>query len=465
MKVGASVYRHSFVLSTLVVLFALLHAVSARGQSSPSSIQQVFTFACNSSNVCAQGANPSSLIQSADGNFYGTVQFGGSGSQAAGTVFKLTSTGQLTTIYTFTGATGANPTSLVEGNDGFLYGTTDTGGANHQGVVFKLSKSGTIQVLHNFCSLTNCADGNEPFNLVLANDGNFYGCTRFSFPGTLFRITPASTYTLLHTFNAAVDGPQCIGMTVASDGNMYGTTLGGVSFPTVLFRLTPAGQVTVEHSWRYSQFPVSPPTQTSSGRLWAVLSHTLDAALAGMAEISLSGANYQEIPLFYAFSAPAVRFMTQASDGSFWGTSGQDVVSFTLAGALRQQLPVTATINSGPARMIQASAGQIIGITNSFGSSGPDPGEIFTVQPALAAPKPLFVTFSPSSGAVGSQAMIHGVHFVGTTAVKFNGVSAQFQVLNTGNIKATVPAGATTGLVTVVNPGGAGVSKKSFTVQ
>lgn len=465
MKLVISASRHSFALSTLVVLSALLQAVSARGQSSSSSIQPVFTFSCNSSNVCAQGANPGSLIQSADGNFYGTAEFGGSGSQAAGTVFKLTSTGQLTTIYTFTGATGAHPTSLAEGNDGFLYGTTDSGGGNHDGVVFKLSKAGTIQVLHNFCSLINCADGNEPFNLVLGNDGNFYGCTLFSNPGTLFRITPAGAFTVLHTFNVSVDGPQCIGIISASDGNIYGDTLGGEGFPTVLFRVSPGGQFTVLHAWRYSQFPVSPVAQTANGKLWAVLSHTFGAALSGMAEISLSGANYQEVPLFYSFGAPEVRFMTQASDGNLWGTQGQDVVSFTLAGALRQQLNVTATENSGPALMLQASAGEIIGITNSFGSSGPDPGEIFSVQPALAPPKPLFVTFSPSSGAVGAQVMIHGVHLVGTTAVKFNGVSAQFQVLNTGNIKATVPAGATTGPITVVNAGGAAVSKKSYSVQ
>src|ERR1700746_1837472 len=134
------------------------YAPCAHAQSS--SILTLFAFTCNSStSACPQGKDPSSLIQSADGNFYGTTEFGGTGTQAAGTVFKLTPAGQLTTIHTFLGsANGANPTSLVEGNDGSLYGTTNAGVANNQGVVFKVSRTGTFQLLHSFCSVANCAD-------------------------------------------------------------------------------------------------------------------------------------------------------------------------------------------------------------------------------------------------------------------------------------------------------------------
>jgi uncharacterized repeat protein (TIGR03803 family) len=221
------------------------------GQSS--TMKPLFAFSCNSSSVCAQGDNPSSLLQSADGNFYGTAEFGGTGNRAAGTVFKLTSAGV---------PTGANPTSLVEGNDGFLYDTAQAGGTNNQGVVFKLSKAGAIQVLHSFCPTCNDGDGNQPFDLALGNDGDFYGCTTYSFPGALFRITPGGSYTLLHTFNFAVDGAQCIGMILASDGNLYGNTLGGFSVPTILFRLTPPSGLAPVHKWSYPQFPASPPTQT-----------------------------------------------------------------------------------------------------------------------------------------------------------------------------------------------------------
>ena len=60
--------------------------------------------------------------------------------------------------------------------------------------------------------------------------------------------------------------------------------------------------------------------------------------------------------------------------------------------------------------------------------------------------------------------MIHGSHFIATNAVTFNGVSASFQVLNTGNMLATVPPGATTGPISVTNPGGT-ATKMNFTVE
>jgi hypothetical protein len=61
--------------------------------------------------------------------------------------------------------------------------------------------------------------------------------------------------------------------------------------------------------------------------------------------------------------------------------------------------------------------------------------------------------------------LINGNNFIGTSGVSFNGVSASFQVLNTQFVSATVPAGATTGPVTVTNAGGAATSTQTFTVN
>ena len=434
--------RSKWLRQGLAYSLIAFYGLGAELQASQSTIEILFAFPCDpNTKVCPQGKEPTSLIQGSDGNFYGTTEFGASGNE--GTVFKLTPAGNLITLYTFVAtANGANPTSLVEGNDGFLYGTTGAGGVNNQGVVFKLSKTGTIQVLHSFCSLTNCADGNQPFNLVLGNNGDFYGCTTYSFPGTLFRITSSGSYALLHTFQVSVDGPQAIGMTLASDGNIYGDTLGGFSLPTVLFRLTEEGKLTAVHSWRYSQFPVSPLTQTTSGYLRGVLSHLQGVAGSGMFKIERSGAGYQEVPLFYPFSGQVVRYMIQASDKNFWGVFGANILNFTQNGQLLQQVAVGSTSGSQPALLVQASNGALVGLTNDGGFDSEDPGEIFTVEPSLASPKPFFVSFSPSSGTVGSKVMIHGVHFIGSTRVTFNGVSANFEVLNTGNIQATVPTGA-----------------------
>ena len=441
----------------------------ARAQST---VKPFFMFSCSATTkVCPQGEDPSSLMQSADGNFYGTAEFGGSGNKAAGTVFKLTPAGKLSVIHTFVAdsngnfPTGANPTNLVEGNDGFLYGTTLNGGANAFGVVFRMSKTGVTHVLHSFCSLANCADGDQPFTLVLGSNGNFYGCTTNSFPPTLFRLTTSGTYTLLHTFNFSVDGSQCVGIISASDGNIYGSTAGGLSFPTILFGMTPAGQMSTLHNWRYPQFPFSSITQTSDGRIWGVLTGVhVGSGGPGMFGIDLSGNGYQEVLLPYP-RPDSVRFITQASDGNFWGTVGNEIVSFTLGGESLQQIQITGTSGSAPISLLQASDGRLLGLTNNFGTTGSDPGEIFTIEPALGAPKPEFVTFSPASGKAGSQVMIRGTHFVGTTAVKFNGVSAAFHVLNTGTILTTVPTGATTGPITVVNKGGQANSTTHYTVE
>jgi uncharacterized repeat protein (TIGR03803 family) len=166
----------------------------------------------------SNGANPAAaLVQGSDGNFYGTTQSGGAYNQNGegwGTVFKMSPTGALTTLYAFgtvTDATGdcldgANPTGLVQGSDGNFYGATTYGGSlftngngNGYGTVFKISTNGTLATLYSF---TGSNDGSWPVaGLVQGKDGNLYGtteCNNFvvtSFhlgthvgPGTVFKI-------------------------------------------------------------------------------------------------------------------------------------------------------------------------------------------------------------------------------------------------------------------------------------
>ncbi|HEX4084998.1 MAG TPA: choice-of-anchor tandem repeat GloVer-containing protein [Chthoniobacteraceae bacterium] len=88
----------------------------------------------------ANGANPvSGLIQGMDGNFYGTTCFGGSGA-GMGTVFMVTASGSLTTLYSFSGPDGAEPQgALIQAANGTLFGTTNAGGANDDGIVFGIA--------------------------------------------------------------------------------------------------------------------------------------------------------------------------------------------------------------------------------------------------------------------------------------------------------------------------------------
>jgi uncharacterized repeat protein (TIGR03803 family) len=95
--------------------------------SYPHSFSRLFSFKSNDPN----GSGPTTLIQGKDGNFYGTT--------ASGTIFKITSSGTLTTLYTFSSTDGAEPTQLIQGKDDNFYGTTWFGGANDKGTIFKLS--------------------------------------------------------------------------------------------------------------------------------------------------------------------------------------------------------------------------------------------------------------------------------------------------------------------------------------
>jgi uncharacterized repeat protein (TIGR03803 family) len=459
----------ALAVCNLVLLLDLSCAPSAYAQNQPS-IQALFSFACDpNTKVCPDGKSPNSLIQSADGNFYGTTTTSGTGNLAAGTVFKITPSGQLHVIYTFVAdqngkyPNGEFPNSLVEGNDGFLYGTA-YGGAYGNGVVFKLSRTGTIQVLHSFCSPTNCVDGATPAHLMLAADGNFYGDDE---SGVLFRIRPTGAFTVLYTLSISrSEGPSSLGMTQASDGNLYGTTLGGGTLFTTLFRLTPAGQFTVLHTFRYPSFPGGAPLQGSDGKLYGTWG-------GGTFQSGLDGAGFTEYQLPRRFQV-----VSQASDGNLWSPIFNDtdlpngaVLTISTKGTLLQTTPFDGTNGAEPwpyTPLVQASDGKLLGVTYAGGSVSQGEvanGVIFTLDAGLAAPKAAIVSFNPSHGKVGTHVVIHGNHFVGATAVTFNGVSAAFHVLNTGNIRATVPPGATTGPIAVTNPGGTTVSSNQFTVR
>jgi uncharacterized repeat protein (TIGR03803 family) len=438
------------------VLFATFLSLTATRAQAAQTVVEVFEFRCDSTGkVCPSGGIPGPIIESADGNFYGATSMGGTGNQAAGTVFKLTPFGQVMTLFTFSAdatgkyPNGANPTGVIEGNDGSLYGSTVAGGINNTGLVFKLSKTGAFHVLH--------VGGVS--SLTLGADGNLYGYGADTSGNTsVARISPSGSYQVLHTLNPKTDGIYPAGLVLASDGNLYGTTIDAeVERITSLFRLTPSGQFTVLQTIHYGQFLVSAPIQAASGQLYAGLDFVVnsDGTLPpGLLEAETSGSSRRLIPLSYGVLQWMQQVM-EASDGTLWGTSseigqGGGIVSFTHAGAPLEE------INFGGYGLMQASDGRILGLCGN---------EIFALVPALPAPKPLFVRSTTLSGAVGSTVMIQGAHLLGMTRVTFNGVSAAFKVLNAGNIAATIPAGATTGLIEVTNAGGTAASMESFTIK
>jgi uncharacterized repeat protein (TIGR03803 family) len=200
------------------------------------------------------------LVQGNDGNFYGTTQNGGNTacSSGCGTIFRITPNGKLTT-FNFDGTNGNGPIAgLVQAANGDFYGVSG-GGANGLGTVFKFTPNGGLTTLYSFTANT----GYGPIGgLVLASDGNFYGTSSSGGPptgqckpsgcGTIFKITPKGEYTTLHNFNGIPDGGSPLAtMTQAPNGKFYGTAsnLGNAGSYGTVFTMTPKGKFTVVHQF------------------------------------------------------------------------------------------------------------------------------------------------------------------------------------------------------------------------
>ena len=312
--------------------------------------------------ACFDGLEPSAgLVQASDGNLYGTTPDGGyfypyggprnDGNVGPGTVFKITPDGTLTTLHSFDGTDGAWPAGLVQATDGNFYGTTTGGGASNNcffgcGTVFKITPSGTLTALYSFCSQSDCADGGWPqAALVQASDGNFYGttslggsgnCSGFYGPGcgTVFKITPTGTLTTLHSFDIT-DGQTPNGLVQATDGNFYGTTAQGGAYCNygcgTVFKITPSGTLTTLHLFDGTD-GVSPRgalVQATDGNFYGTTAY-------GGANVVYYGTLFKITPsgrltTLYSFCSessicaddayPAAG-LVQASDGSFYGTTG-----------------------------------------------------------------------------------------------------------------------------------------------
>ncbi|QAU25381.1 hypothetical protein EO087_04375 [Dyella sp. M7H15-1] len=200
------------------------------------------------------GANPrASLIQGKDGNFYGTTRSGGVYGKGVAFKIEVNSDGSLkeTVLHSFSGGSdGADPRAgLIQGEDGYFYGTTYSGGVNGNGTVFQVKPNG-VEVLHAF---GGSDDGANPLgDLIQGSDGNFYGTTHSGGThqiGTVFKVTPSGTETVLYSFGSSggtdASYPRA-GLIQGSDGSFYGTTSAGGTYNVgTVFKVTPSGVETV----------------------------------------------------------------------------------------------------------------------------------------------------------------------------------------------------------------------------
>ena len=448
---------------------------------------------------------PHGLIQASDGNFYGTTSYGGA--NGLGSVFKVTPTGTLTTLYSFRGVDGSFPQAhdLVQGVDGNLYGTTSRGGPGDDGTVFKITPEGILATLHSF----NGVDGSFPnANLVQGTDGNFYGTTAFGGDrsisvngyGTVFSIAPTGALTTLHSFSWGDGAIPGTGLVQGTDGRFYGTTsLGGANGHGTFFRMEPDGMLTTLRSFAVDAelpndglvkgadgsfygtttdrvfkitptgtlttivFGLGPPGGNQSeggialgsdGDLYGTTSAGGDNVAGTVFKVTPDGL----LTVLHSFAYDDGAFpragLVQGTDGSFYGTTTQGgtggsgtVFKITPSGALTTLLSFAGSEGSDPyAGLLQGTDGHFYGTTTQGGTGGS--GTVFKITPSGALTT--LHSFTGSDGANPHAGLVQGTDgdFYGTT--RFGGTNSF------GTVFKITPLGALTTLHRFTHQDGAG---------
>jgi uncharacterized repeat protein (TIGR03803 family) len=276
------------------------------------------------------GTPQSSLIQAADGNFYGTSFYGGAGDCAGGcgAIFKMNSAGDLTVLHAFAGYPndGAQPTygKLLQAADGNFYGTTSHGGAFDLGTVFKMNSAGSLSILHNFAG--SPTDGSVPTaSLIQASDGYLYGtthCSGVAFAcgdGKVFRMDLSGNLTVIHSFSGADGSGPFAGLLQAADENFYGTTSsGGQMNDGTIFKMDSSGALTTLHSFSGGDGggPYAGLIQAADGNFYGTTPGTIfkleSSGVLTTIHVFAGGPNDGA----FAFAG-----LIQATDGNFYGTT------------------------------------------------------------------------------------------------------------------------------------------------
>ncbi len=472
-------FKPLLTLSLALACAAITLSLAVRAQA------QTLTYLATFNGV--DGSGPSTVIQATDGNFYGTTAGAGEGDGSVGNIVRITPTGEISSIYSFCSqphcADGQLPeTPPILGNDGNLYGVTWGGGSDLNngagwGTVYKVTLDGQLTTLYTFCVVSCVDDGGNPSGLMQAADGNFYGTTLIGGEfgaGNLFKITPTGGFTVVHNFCSlanCADGDEPGSAPIQGlDGSLIGTTRGGGTHGGgVVYALSPFGTFNVVHTFFCSNGPCprgSDPNgvvQDAAGNLFGT---TLFGGSAGEGT-AFEVTSTHQFKLLHSFTYGAgtdPNTLTLGNDGNFYGTTeGIDgygtIYQITPAGAYTTLHNFTYGGGTVPyTSLYQAPDGNFYGAIEYYGinSNGAEYSFNYNLGP--------LVQTVPLRGLAGTSVNIVGNGLTGSSSVTFNGVEAAFTVESDTSIKATVPAGAKTGKVSVVTPSGTLNSNPQFVV-
>ena len=511
-KIGQN---QNWILRAAMALAVVLALAALTTQSAPA---QTFTVLDDFNGTNGSDAS-SSLLQATNGNLYGTTAEGGGA--GAGSVYQVTPGGTLTSIYSFC-LQGTPPSDcpdgyqplapLVQASNGDLYGTTLRGGANNEGTVFKITTGGMLTTVYSFCSLSGCVDGIQPQGpLFQASNGDLYGTTSFdganSGWGTIFKMTLAGKLTTIVNFAYTPGGNMPVaGLIEASNGDLYGMTPtgggnGGCTYDCgTVFKITAAGKITYLHGFcslsgcADGGNPEGALVQASNGNFYGTTSVGGANGQGTVFEITPAG----KLTTLYSFcsesgcadgSSPRSTLI-QATDGNLYGTTeygGNEydgvvgycfasygcgtIFEITSAGKLTTLYSFCAQngCTDGyfpPAGLTQDTNGIFYGTAPGGGNvncpqQGGGCGTLFSLSTGLGP----FVALQTTSGKEGAKIGILGQGFSDSSVVEFGGTAAStIAVTGTSFITATVPAGALTGSVTVTTGSSALTSSRTFNV-
>jgi uncharacterized repeat protein (TIGR03803 family) len=244
----------SLSLQLLALVLTMFAAGSAQSQTNVA-LTTLYAFTARVSSTNSDGVFPNAaLVLASDKNMYGTASEGGA--FGYGTVFRITASGNFTTLAHFDGQNGRNPSApLIQGVDGALYGTTQNGGTNNVGTVFKITTNGTLTRLYSF---TGGFDGAYPVGLVQRQDALLFGVTQSggtNNAGTVYSLTTNGVLTRLFSFNNTNgSSPRAPLLPLADgNGNFFGTThSGGTSGAGTVFKMSPGGALLFSWPFNYT---------------------------------------------------------------------------------------------------------------------------------------------------------------------------------------------------------------------